>query len=112
MQDEDLERQVGELLRELGITPKMDGYYYLVAATVMVIHEPVRLSQVIKDVYIPLSEKYGVGAYSIEKSIRYAIGTSWAGEGQEPMKLLAGGWLDRRSTNSEFIDLLVEHFGD
>lgn len=99
-------RKVYKLIRQLGMTSKYKGYYYVAEAVMMSmeIHDyPIKIT---KDIYPYLAKKFKSKAVNIEHDIRTVINASWENN-KESMDRIAGYPLQYKPTNSEFVDMVA-----
>lgn len=99
-------REVYRLIRQLGMTSKYKGYYYVAEAVIMSMglqDYPVKIT---KDIYPYLAKKFKSTSVNIEHDIRTVINVCWTAN-KETLDRIAGYPLRYRPTNSEFIDMLA-----
>lgn len=65
-----MEREIEKLLYKAGVLRTYVGYNYFVKAVVLVAENPVRLLNVVKDIYVPIAIEYDADPRSVEKDIR------------------------------------------
>lgn len=63
-------KNIEPLLHSVGVSPCYIGYRYFISAVEMAAADVNRLTNIKKEIYIPLAEKYNVSLSSLEKSIR------------------------------------------
>ncbi len=110
-EQEELERQVTAMLRELGVPAHLKGYPYLRRAVVMTVCDMNLLGAVTKQLYPALAAQYGVTPGSVERAIRSAVEVAWDRCDPETLRgFFAGTVSGRRGkpTNSEFIALVAD----
>lgn len=105
-----LEEQIGQLLRRMNIPGKLKGHRYLTEAIRQVASDPERLEYITKGLYLDIAKMYKTKASKVERAMRHAIGRCWEKGGREALEEIAGFRLQRRPTNSDFIDLVANHF--
>lgn len=105
-----LETQISDFLRQLGIWGKLAGHKYLVSAIAQTVDDTNRIQYITKDLYPDLAKLHSSTASKVERSMRSAIGTWWLRGNRELLEAATGFKLQRRPTNSEFIELLANHF--
>lgn len=99
-------RKVYRLIRQLGMTSKYKGYYYVAEAVMMSMELQDYPIKITKDIYPYLAKKFKSTSVNIEHDIRTVINVCWAAN-KETMDHIAGYSLRYRPTNSEFIDMLA-----
>ena len=91
-------RKVYRLIRQLGMTSKYKGYYYVVDAVEMAQKIYERPVKVTKDIYPVIARKYKSTPSNVEHNIRTLVNLCWMNHKDT---------LEDKPTNSEFIDILV-----
>lgn len=106
----ELETQIADFLRQLGIWGKLTGHKYLVSAIAQTVNDPSRIQYITKGLYPDLAKLYGSTASRVERAMRTAINAWWRRGDRELLEASTGFKLQRRPTNSEFIELLANYF--
>ena len=106
----ELESQIADFLRRLGIWGKLAGHKLLISAIAQTVNDPSRVRYITKGLYPDLAKLYGSTASKVERAMRTAINTWWVRGTREPVEAAVGFRLQRRPTNSEFIELLANYF--
>ena len=75
--------QLHEILLSIGIPPNIHGYSYIVHSLELIIEDPQAMYSVTKGLYIDVAKKFGTKPTSVERSIRFAIGSAWKYGNQE-----------------------------
>ncbi len=104
--DRDAQRyeQVTEILRDICISAKYDGYDYLRSAVIEFGKNPEQ--SFTKVLYPAVAQKHGVSGKQVEHSIRTAIKVAWKkGDRERQCRYFPGG----RPTNGEAISQLAEY---
>lgn len=99
-------KRVYGLIRELGVTSKYKGYYFLAEAIRMTMDFQERPMQITKDVYPCLAKKFRTTPVNIEHDIRTVINVCWSNN-REKIEKIAGYDLSYKPTNSEFVDMMA-----
>ncbi|WP_253288319.1 sporulation initiation factor Spo0A C-terminal domain-containing protein [Blautia sp. MSJ-19] len=99
-------RKVYRLIRQLGMTSKYKGYYYVAEAVMMSMELQDYPIKITKDIYPYLAKKFKSTPVNIEHDIRTVINVCWTAN-KESMDRIAGYPLRYRPTNSEFVDMLA-----
>ncbi|MFR8352012.1 MAG: sporulation initiation factor Spo0A C-terminal domain-containing protein [Blautia obeum] len=104
-------RKVYRLIRQLGMTSKYKGYYYVAEAVMMSMELQDYPIKITKDIYPYLAKKFKSTPVNIEHDIRTVINVCWTAN-KETMDRIAGYPLRYRPTNSEFVDMLAYYLPD
>ena len=99
-------REIYRLIRQLGVTSKYKGYYFLAEAVKLSVEMQGRPIKVTKDIYPTLARKFKSKPVNIEHNIRTVLNLCWS-SGKETLNAIAGYSLRYKPTNSEFIDILA-----
>ena len=99
-------REIYRLMRQLGVTSKYKGYYFLAEAVKLSVEMQGRPIKITKDIYPTLARKFKSTPVNIEHNIRTVLNLCWS-SGKETLNAIAGYSLRYKPTNSEFIDILA-----
>lgn len=99
-------REIYRLIRQLGVTSKYKGYYFLAEAVKLSVEMQGRPIKITKDIYPTLARKFKSTPVNIEHNIRTVLNLCWS-SGKETLNTIAGYSLRYKPTNSEFIDILA-----
>jgi two-component system response regulator (stage 0 sporulation protein A) len=102
---ENLDYKISAFLKELGIPARYSGYSYLREGIKLLIQDS-NMQKITKTLYPALAEMYNVSYAGVERSIRYAIETSWDKNRNHPFYQ----FYDSRPTNLAFISDVVDKF--
>jgi two-component system response regulator (stage 0 sporulation protein A) len=107
--DDNLELEVSNFLKGIGIPIHMTGYQYLREALIRVLTSKGKmLRSVTKTLYPQISERFNTSPEKVERSIRNSIENAWVKGNKEYIEDVFGHNLKGRPTNSEFIATAVE----
>lgn len=107
LQEEDfIMKKIFDVMRELGVTPKYKGYYFVAEAVRLAMEFQDEPTKITKDIYPKLAKRYKSNTMNVEHDIRTVIKVAWTNRRNE-MERMAGYKLNYKPTNSEFVDLLV-----
>ena len=111
VQRREMEAEISEILRRVGVPAHIRGYAYLKEAIVLALTNVEILQFVTKKLYPAIANKFGTTGSRVERSIRHAIESAWdRGESGEKEELF--GYTIHKSkgkpTNSEFIALVAD----
>ena len=107
----DLEKDVTEIIHEIGVPAHIKGYQYLREAIMMSVNEIDMLSSITKVLYPTIAEKYDTTPSRVERAIRHAIEVAWNRGRMETLNSLFGYTISQgkgKPTNSEFIALIAD----
>ncbi len=94
-------------VKELGITPKYIGFYYIVEILDLLINESMFVRSFSKQVYPLLAEKYNKKPNTMERNIRSVIDKLW--EDKLKSKLMCFWLREKKPTCCEFIYILKSY---
>lgn len=75
--------QLHEILLSIGIPPNIHGYSYIAYSLELIMEDPQAMYSVTKGLYIDVAKRFGTKPTSVERSIRFAIGSAWKYGNQE-----------------------------
>lgn len=107
----DLEKDVTEMIHEIGVPAHIKGYQYLREAIMMSVNDIEMLSSITKVLYPTIAEKYDTTPSRVERAIRHAIEVAWNRGRMETLNSLFGYTISTgkgKPTNSEFIALIAD----
>lgn len=103
--------RIKSLILKLGITPDLNGYYYIIDAIFLMANEPIPTNIKITNIYKDVSKLYHNSSSSkVERGIRHAISTiSNTYEGRDLIRtFLSCNFVGKNLRNSQFLMLCVE----
>lgn len=106
-----LEKEITNIIHEIGIPAHIKGYFYLREAIYMVIKDVELLSAVTKVLYPTIAKKFNTTSSRVERAIRHAIEVAWNRGCVETLNDLFGYTVPRekgKPTNSEFIAMIAD----
>ena len=107
----DLEKDVTEMIHELGVPAHIKGYQYLREAIMMSVEDMDMLNSITKILYPSIAKKFDTTPSRVERAIRHAIEVAWSRGRMETLDSLFGYTIDTgkgKPTNSEFIALIAD----
>ena len=107
----DLEKDVTEMIHEIGVPAHIKGYQYLREAIVMAVEDPVMISSITKLLYPTIAKRFQTTPSRVERAIRHAIEVAWSRGRMETLDAVFGYTVDTgkgKPTNSEFIALIAD----
>lgn len=102
---------ISSILKEVGVPPRLLGYYYLRRAIEIVLTRKGRGKLSMTDLYKVIRLEEGVSPQSIERTIRSAIEVAWCRGNTEAIYNYFGYSIDAergKPTNSEFIACIAD----
>ena len=107
----DLEKDVTEMIHEIGVPAHIKGYQYLREAIMMSVEDNEMLNSITKVLYPSIAKKYQTTPSRVERAIRHAIEVAWSRGKMETLDALFGYTINTgkgKPTNSEFIALISD----
>ena len=109
--ERDLEREVTEMIHEIGVPAHIKGYQYLREAIMVSVEDAEMLNSITKLLYPSIAKKYQTTPSRVERAIRHAIEVAWSRGRMETLDSLFGYTVNHgkgKPTNSEFIALIAD----
>jgi len=109
--EHNLEKDVTDMIHEIGVPAHIKGYQYLREAIMMSVNDIEMLSSITKVLYPTIAEKYDTTSSRVERAIRHAIEVAWNRGRMETLNALFGYTISTgkgKPTNSEFIALIAD----
>ncbi|MEE1258326.1 MAG: sporulation transcription factor Spo0A [Lachnospiraceae bacterium] len=107
----DLEKDVTDIIHEIGVPAHIKGYQYLREAIMVSVEDREMLSAVTKILYPEIAKKYHTTSSRVERAIRHAIEVAWNRGNMDTLDSMFGYTINvgkGKPTNSEFIALIVD----
>ncbi len=107
----DLEKDVTDMIHEIGVPAHIKGYQYLREAIMMSVEDVEMLGSITKVLYPTIAGKYQTTPSRVERAIRHAIEVAWSRGRMETLDALFGYTINTgkgKPTNSEFIALIAD----
>jgi two-component system response regulator (stage 0 sporulation protein A) len=107
----DLEKDVTDMIHELGVPAHIKGYQYLREAIMMSVEDMDMLNAITKVLYPTIAKKFDTTPSRVERAIRHAIEVAWSRGRMETLDALFGYTINTgkgKPTNSEFIALIAD----
>ena len=107
----DLEKDVTDMIHEIGVPAHIKGYQYLREAIMMSVEDVEMLGSITKILYPTIANKYQTTPSRVERAIRHAIEVAWSRGRMETLDALFGYTINTgkgKPTNSEFIALIAD----
>ena len=109
--ERDLEKDVTDMIHEIGVPAHIKGYQYLREAIMMSVEDPDMLGSITKVLYPTIAKRYQTTSSRVERAIRHAIEVAWNRGKMETLDNLFGYTISTgkgKPTNSEFIALIAD----
>lgn len=107
----DLEKDVTDMIHEIGVPAHIKGYQYLREAIMMSVNDIEMLNSITKLLYPSIAKRFDTTPSRVERAIRHAIEVAWSRGKMETLDALFGYTINTgkgKPTNSEFIALIAD----
>jgi len=107
----DLEKDVTDMIHEIGVPAHIKGYQYLREAIMLSVNNNEMLNSITKVLYPTIARRYETTPSRVERAIRHAIEVAWSRGRMETLDSLFGYTINTgkgKPTNSEFIALIAD----
>ena len=107
----DLEKDVTDMIHEIGVPAHIKGYQYLREAIMMAVEDIEMLNSITKVLYPTIAKHFTTTPSRVERAIRHAIEVAWSRGRMETLDSLFGYTINTgkgKPTNSEFIALIAD----
>lgn len=111
VKERDLEKDVTDMIHEIGVPAHIKGYQYLREAIMLSVSNNEMLNSITKVLYPTIAAKYETTPSRVERAIRHAIEVAWSRGRMETLDALFGYTINTgkgKPTNSEFIALIAD----
>lgn len=111
VKERDLEKDVTDMIHEIGVPAHIKGYQYLREAIMLSVNNNEMLNCITKLLYPTIARKYETTPSRVERAIRHAIEVAWSRGRMETLDALFGYTINTgkgKPTNSEFIALIAD----
>ena len=109
--EHNLEKDVTDMIHEIGVPAHIKGYQYLREAIQMSVNDMDMLGSITKTLYPTIAAKYQTTPSRVERAIRHAIEVAWNRGRMETLDALFGYTINTgkgKRTNSEFNALIAD----
>ena len=110
-EENNLEKQVTEIIHEVGVPAHIKGYQYLREAIMMSVYDMEMLNSITKILYPSIAKKFDTTPSRVERAIRHAIEVAWGRGKMDTINEMFGYTVSTgkgKPTNSEFIALITD----
>ena len=107
----DLERDVTNMIHDIGVPAHIKGYQYLRDAIILSVNDMEMLNSITKILYPTIAKRHQTTPSRVERAIRHAIEVAWSRGKVDTIEELFGYTVSDRKgkpTSSEFIALLAD----
>ena len=107
----DLEKDVTDMIHDIGVPAHIKGYQYLREAIMMAVEDVDMLNSITKVLYPTIAKKFQTTPSRVERAIRHAIEVAWSRGRMETLDAMFGYTVNTgkgKPTNSEFIALIAD----
>ena len=111
IEEHDLEKDVTDIIHEIGVPAHINGYQYLREAIMMSVNDTEMLSSITKILYPTIAKKFQTTPSRVERAIRHAIEVAWSRGKMETLDAMFGYTINNgkgKPTNSEFVALIAD----
>lgn len=111
IKEHDLEKDVTDIIHEIGVPAHIKGYQYLREAIMMSVNDTEMLSSITKILYPTIAKKFQTTPSRVERAIRHAIEVAWSRGKMETLDAMFGYTINNgkgKPTNSEFVALIAD----
>lgn len=111
VKEHDLEKDVTDMIHEIGVPAHIKGYQYLREAIMMSVEDGEMLNSITKILYPTIAKKYQTTSSRVERAIRHAIEVAWSRGNMDTLDSFFGYTISvgkGKPTNSEFIALIAD----
>lgn len=105
-------QKISEILKDIGMNPKVSGYYFLRDAIMMAADDSKYKFKVTKFLYPEIGRKYEIKPTCVERAIRNVILSAWENKnGEETREKIFRNSISSTTnpTNAEVISVLTEY---
>lgn len=111
VKEHDLEKDVTEMIHEIGVPAHIKGYQYLREAIMLSVENTEMVNAITKLLYPTIAKKYGTTSSRVERAIRHAIEVAWSRGNMDVINSLFKYTISLgkgKPTNSEFVALIAD----
>lgn len=109
--DENLEKEITNIMHDIGVPAHIRGHQYLREAIMLSIHNQDLLGAVTKSLYPTVAVTYNTTPSRVERAIRHAIEVAWSRGRLDTLQNVFGYTINvtkGKPTNSEFIAMIAD----
>lgn len=94
------------LLRSLGVTGRLTGFYYAVFMIEQIVNAQGSVHLITKRLYPETARHFGVSPHAVERALRTVVNACWKYGDKDKLSRIARRKLTRVPSNSDFLDIL------
>ena len=109
--EEQLEKIISSIMRQIGVPAHIKGYEYLRQAIVLTVKDPELMHAVTKSLYPTVAKSNATTSSRVERAIRHAIEVAWDRGDVDVLSSYFGYTIQNsrgKPTNSEFIAMISD----
>ncbi len=109
--EEDVRRNIADLLHKMAVAPHLKGYRFLTEAILQVVNDKGMLDSITYKIYPVVAQQFNTTPMRVERGIRSAIESAWDRCRVETIETMFGYTLDEnkgKPSNSEFIAMIAD----
>ena len=109
--DENLEKEITNIMHDIGVPAHIRGHQYLREAILLSIYNQDLLGAVTKTLYPSVATTYNTTPSRVERAIRHAIEVAWSRGRLDTLQNVFGYTINvtkGKPTNSEFIAMIAD----
>ena len=106
-----LEKDVTDMIHEIGVPAHIKGYQYLRTGVKMAVENPAVVNRITKELYPGIAARFDTTASKVERAIRHAIEVAWNRGRVDTLNRVLGCRVctpEDKPTNGEFIAMLAD----
>ncbi len=97
------------LLRSLGVSGKLSGFYFAVYMLELVRQKPEHILLVTKRLYKQTAQHFDTSSNCVERNLRTLVQACWRQPDHTLLEQISGRPLTQPPTNTEFLDMLAAY---
>lgn len=105
--DKNVSLDAERLLRLLGVSGKLSGFYFAVYMLEQVQEKPEYVLLITKRLYSQTAQYFHTTAYCVERNLRTLVQACWRQPDHRLLERIAGHPLSQPPTNAQFIDMVA-----
>lgn len=88
------------------------GYKFMIPCVELAAENDSRLCSLVKEIYQPVADLYGVNYQDVERNLRTARDYAWQNGGKEFVEQVSGGTFSSAPAVGELIEILADYLCD
>ena len=107
--DKDVPLDAERLLRLLGVSGKLSGFYFAVYMLEQIQKKPERVLLITKRLYRQTAHHFNTTTSCVERNLRTLVQACWRQPDHSMLNQIAGSPLSQPPTNTQFLDMLASY---